>query len=65
VLIGTAILVLASGHSVVAQDNMFDGEYIPNGYTPVEIRDGRYPRVHTSGAQKFGQKEMRVQGFPI
>ena len=64
-------LVLAGGVSlagVVApqaqggapQDNMVDGERYPDGYTPVPIKNGTYPRVYTPGTEKLGPKEMRV-----
>ena len=48
---------------VIAQppkDNMVNGERLPDGYTPVEIKNGIYPRVYTPNTEILGPKEMRV-----
>lgn len=42
------------------KDNMIDGERYPDGYTPMEIKNGVYPRVHTPNTEKLGSKEMRI-----
>ena len=39
---------------------MFNGERFPNGYTPVEIKNGVYPRMYTPGTEKLAPNEMRV-----
>jgi hypothetical protein len=41
-------------------DNIFDGELYPHGYTPMEIKNGIYPRMYTPNTEKLGPKEMRV-----
>lgn len=42
------------------QDNIIEGTLYPKGYTPVEIKNGVYPRVYTPNTEKLGPKEMRV-----
>jgi ribonuclease Z len=42
------------------KDNIIDGELLPHGYTPMEIRNGVYPRMYTPNTEKLGPKEMRV-----
>lgn len=42
------------------QDNMIDGERFPDGYTPMEIKNGVYPRVYAPNTEKLGPREMRV-----
>ena len=49
--------------NVIAQqpkDNMVNGERLPDGYTPMEIKNGIYPRVYTPNTEILGPKEMRV-----
>ena len=48
---------------VIAQppkDNMVNGERLPDGYTPVKIKNGVYPRIYTPNTEILGPKEMRV-----
>lgn len=63
------ILIMIGGMSlcmnVLAQsgppkDNMIDSEHYPDGYTPMEIKSGQYPRKYTPNTEKLGPKEMRV-----
>jgi ribonuclease Z len=42
------------------KDNIIDGELYPRGYTPMEIKNGAYPRVYAPNTEKLGPKEMRV-----
>lgn len=42
------------------KDNIIDGKLYPEGYTPVEIKNGVYPRVYMPNTEKLGPKEMRV-----
>ena len=42
------------------QDNIFDGELFPAGYTPMEIKNGVYPRDYYPNTEKLGPNEMRV-----
>ena len=68
----TAMAILALGALVTApalsqqsgaaepRDNVIDGELYPKGFTPVEIRDGVYPRTYYPNTEKLGPKEMRV-----
>ncbi|TNF96121.1 MAG: MBL fold metallo-hydrolase [Gammaproteobacteria bacterium] len=42
------------------KDNMVNGERYPDGYTPMEIKNGQYPRKYTPNTEKLGPKEMRV-----
>ena len=42
------------------QDNMIDGERIPDSYTPMKIENGVCPRVCTPTTKRLGPKEMRV-----
>ncbi len=56
--IGLGTTVLAQGGP--PKDNMIDGERYPAGYTPMEIKNGVYPRVYTPNTEKLGPKEMRL-----
>jgi ribonuclease Z len=64
VLAGMALLVISAGTFVGAQqppkDNIIDGELFPKGFTPVEIKNGVYPREYYPNTEKLGPKEMRV-----
>ena len=42
------------------QDNMVNGERFPNGFTPVEIKNGMYPRMYAPNTELLGPNEMRV-----
>ena len=42
------------------KDNIIDGTLYPPGYTPVEIKNGVYPRVYAPNTEKLGPDEMRV-----
>lgn len=42
------------------KDNMVNGERLPDGYTPMEIKNGSYPRMYTPNTEILGPKEMRV-----
>ncbi len=41
-------------------DNIIDGTLYPPGYTPVEIKNGAYPRMFSPNTEKLGPNEMRV-----
>ncbi len=41
-------------------DNVIDGTRYPDGHTPVQIKNGRYPRAYYPNTEKLGPKEMRV-----
>ena len=41
-------------------DNIIDGELYPKGYTPMEIKNGVYPRVYAPNTERLGPREMRV-----
>ena len=41
-------------------DNVIDGELYPKGYTPMEIKNGVYPRDYYPNTEKIGPNEMRV-----
>ncbi len=41
-------------------DNVIDRTLYPHGYTPVEIKNGAYPRVYAPNTEKLGPKEMRI-----
>ena len=56
--IGFCSAVLAQGGPT--KDNIIDGELYPKGYTPMEIKNGVYPRVYAPNTEKLGPKEMRV-----
>ncbi|WP_420338434.1 guanitoxin biosynthesis MBL fold metallo-hydrolase GntH [Roseibium sp.] len=55
-----AVLATAISSSVFAQDNMIGGERYPDGFTPVEIKNGVYPRVYFPNTELLGPTEMRV-----
>lgn len=42
------------------RDNVHDGTLYPQGYTPVEIKNGMYPREYLPNTEKLGANEMRV-----
>ena len=42
------------------KDNIIDGTMYPEGYTPVPIKNGVYPRVYTPNTELLGPDEMRV-----
>ena len=42
------------------KDNIIDGLLYPEGYTPVPIKNGAYPRVYTPNTELLGPNEMRV-----
>jgi len=42
------------------KDNIIDGELYPAGYTPMEIKNGAYPRDYYPNTEKLGATEMRV-----
>ena len=42
------------------RDNMIGDERFPDGYTPMEIKNGVYPRTYMPGTEKLGPSEMRV-----
>ena len=37
-----------------------DGERFPDGYTPMEIKNGKYPRAYYPNTEKLAPDEMRV-----
>ena len=43
------------------QDNIIDGTLYPKGYTPMEIKDGVYPRVYAPNTEKLGPKDRHAQ----
>ena len=49
-VIGWHSSVLAQGGP--PQDNIIDGTLYPHGYTPVEIKNGAYPRVYAPNTEK-------------
>jgi hypothetical protein len=64
-----AILLLGGGigwgSSVLAQggppkDNIIDDTLYPDGYTPMPIKNGSYPRVYSPNTEKLGPKELRI-----
>ncbi len=61
-----AITVLAgalfslAAQAQAPQDNMIDGERFPDGHTPVEIKNGIYPRDYYPNTELLGPNEMRV-----
>ena len=57
--LGLAVSVTALAQGM-PQDNMIDGERYPNGYSPVEIKNGVYPRMYNPGSELLGPNEMRV-----
>ncbi len=42
------------------KDNVIDGELYPKGYTPMEIKNGVYPRDYYPNTEKLGADEMRI-----
>ena len=46
-------------------DNMINGERFPDGYTPMEIKNGVYPRAYAPNTEKLGPKEMRVTALGV
>lgn len=56
--ISATILITAGIAS--AQDNEHRGELYPEGLTPVEIKNGKYPRVYYPNTELLGPKEMRL-----
>ena len=42
------------------QDNIVNGELFPHGATPVEIKNGAYPRDYYPNTELLGTKEMRI-----
>jgi len=59
-LVTSPALSQQSGAADKPRDNVIDGELYPKGFTPVEIRDGVYPRTYYPNTEKLGPKEMRV-----
>lgn len=60
-----ALFLGASTSILLAQDsadrdNMIDGVRYPDGYSPMEIRNGDYPRTYMPNTEKLGPNEMRV-----
>jgi hypothetical protein len=39
---------------------MIDGERFPDGYTPMAIKNGIYPRDYYPNTERLGPNEMRV-----
>ena len=37
-----------------------DGERFPDGYTPMEIKNGKYPRAYYPNTEKLAPDELRV-----
>jgi ribonuclease Z len=50
----------AQPKGMMPKDNIIDGELYPHGYTPMEIKNGVYPRDYYPNTEKLGPKEMRV-----
>ena len=42
------------------RDNIINGELYPQGYTPMKIKNGVYPRDYYPNTERLGPKEMRV-----
>jgi len=42
------------------KDNIVNGELFPSGHTPVEIKNGEYPRDYYPNTELLGSDEMRV-----
>jgi hypothetical protein len=42
------------------KDNIIDGIRYPDGYTPVAIKNGVYPRMYAPNTEELGPTEMRV-----
>ncbi len=57
-LLAMSVQALAQGGPPA--DNMIDGTLYPPGYTPMEIKNGVYPRVYAPNTEQLGPKEMRV-----
>ncbi len=58
--IGLAATAPALAQGQMPQDNIIDGTLYPEGYTPVEIKNGKYPRVYSPNTEKLGPNEMRI-----
>ncbi len=60
-LLGSAMLFgQAMAQGGPPADNIIDGTLYPPGYTPVEIKNGMYPRMYSPNTEKLGPNEMRV-----
>jgi ribonuclease Z len=64
-VLSLSLLLLFTVSSVNSQDkppvdNIIDGIRYPDGYTPMEIKNGVYPRMYAPNTEKLGPKEMRV-----
>jgi len=58
--LAAAVGVAATNAQDANRDNIIDGTRYPDGYTPVAIKDGKYPRVYHPNTELLGPKEMRV-----
>ncbi len=58
-LVACCIAAVAAGLAI-ARDNMVKGERFPDGFTPVKIEDGVYPRDYYPNTERLGKDEMRV-----
>ena len=50
----------ANAQDALPKDNVIDGTLFPEGFTPVEIKNGKFPRVYYPNTEKLGPKEMRI-----
>ena len=60
VLLSAVLVASPAAWAQGQQDNMFNGERFPNGHTPVEIKNGMYPRDYYPNTELLGADEMRV-----
>ena len=56
----SAFATMGTAQDSPDRDNMIDGERFPDGYTPMEIKNGVDPRVYMPGTERLGPNEMRV-----
>ena len=45
---------------VFAKPDKVDGENVPSGRIPQEIKNNRYPRTYFPSTEKLGKDEMRI-----
>lgn len=55
-----ALILPLCATAQIGPENMIDGELFPQGFTPVEIKNGVYPRDYYPNTELLGPDEMRV-----
>jgi len=55
-----AIILFVPSTMIIAKPDKVDGENVPRGRIPQEIKDNKYPRTYFPGTERVGNNEMRI-----